>query len=288
MKQLRLAVVLLALVPTACTVEQPIPLEEETEFAELEAPLPDEVRWRGVPMALAPVGLSYEDPGDALYEREEMQALAEAFTFQEQIGRDAIAARIHQLNRQLKEGLASMPHVRLFTPMSDALSAGITTFMVDGMTAKQVEAALHGVEASPPVAVDAGDVVRGQVVELAPVRAAVMAAEDSLARGEEVLVGQARSLVHGDRHGGTPVRRADHALVGGDGAIFGGPDDVGVVAAHELADLREARGPRFGRHRVLHLGVLVAAHRRERAIRPIDVLTPDVVHRIGRAVRGLK
>jgi selenocysteine lyase/cysteine desulfurase len=70
-------------------------------------------------------------------------ALAEAFAFHERIGRDAIAARIHELNRQLKEGLATMSHVRQYTPMSDALSAGITTFMVDGMKPDQVQAALH-------------------------------------------------------------------------------------------------------------------------------------------------
>ena len=70
-------------------------------------------------------------------------ALAEAFEFHDAIGRDAIAARIHQLNRQLKEGLSKMSHVEQFTPMSDELSAGITTFMVNGMAPREVVERLH-------------------------------------------------------------------------------------------------------------------------------------------------
>jgi selenocysteine lyase/cysteine desulfurase len=70
-------------------------------------------------------------------------ALDKAFAFHESIGRDAIAERIHALNRQLKEGLAKMSHVELKTPMSPALSAGITTFMVDGMAPKAVANALR-------------------------------------------------------------------------------------------------------------------------------------------------
>lgn len=70
-------------------------------------------------------------------------AMEKAFDFHDSIGRQAIADRIHALNRQLKEGLAKMSHVEQFTPMSDALSAGITTFQVAGMTPRQVVEALH-------------------------------------------------------------------------------------------------------------------------------------------------
>lgn len=65
-------------------------------------------------------------------------ALPAAFDFQNEIGRDAISERIHALNRQLKEGLATMSKVELFTPMADELSAGITCFMIQGMNPHEV------------------------------------------------------------------------------------------------------------------------------------------------------
>ncbi len=42
------------------------------------------------------------------------------------------------MNRQLKEELAKMPKVKLFTPMSDELSAGIVCFDICGLRADQV------------------------------------------------------------------------------------------------------------------------------------------------------
>ena len=70
-------------------------------------------------------------------------ALDEAFKFHLAIGKDRIEGRIHQLNRQLKEGLAGMNHVTLHTPMADDLSAGIVCFEVDGMSPEQVVQALR-------------------------------------------------------------------------------------------------------------------------------------------------
>lgn len=64
-------------------------------------------------------------------------ALGEGFRFHLQIGKARVASRIHQLNRECKEGLARMPHVTLYTPSSDQLSAGMICFDVKGM--KQVE-----------------------------------------------------------------------------------------------------------------------------------------------------
>lgn len=87
-------------------------------------------------------GAIMNSPG-GFHSFEHRWALPEAFAFHDGIGRDAIAGRIHDLNRQLKEGLATMGHVTLHTPMSDALSAGITTFMIDGMKPGQVAEALH-------------------------------------------------------------------------------------------------------------------------------------------------
>jgi isopenicillin-N epimerase len=69
-------------------------------------------------------------------------ALGEAFEFHRAIGKGKIAARIHELNRQLKHGLAEMKHVTLHTPMSDDLSAGIVTFEVAGAKPDQVVARL--------------------------------------------------------------------------------------------------------------------------------------------------
>src|SRR5204862_5421003 len=65
-------------------------------------------------------------------------ALGAAFALHERIGPKRIDARIHELNRQCKEGLQAMKHVALHTPRSDEASAGIITFDVAGMTPEQV------------------------------------------------------------------------------------------------------------------------------------------------------
>lgn len=65
-------------------------------------------------------------------------ALDAAFDFVDKIGKKNIYERVHALNRQCKEGLASMPHVILHTPMDDKLSAGIISFEVDGMSTQEV------------------------------------------------------------------------------------------------------------------------------------------------------
>src|SRR6266516_629907 len=65
-------------------------------------------------------------------------ALGEAFRFHQRIGKPRIAERIHSLNRQLKEGLAKMSHIKLHTPPADNLSAGIVCFEVDGTTPEEV------------------------------------------------------------------------------------------------------------------------------------------------------
>ena len=60
-------------------------------------------------------------------------ALGEAFEFHRAIGKAKVAARIHELNRQCKEGLAAMKHVTLHTPLGDDVSSGIITFEVAGL-----------------------------------------------------------------------------------------------------------------------------------------------------------
>lgn len=71
-------------------------------------------------------------------------ALTEAFGFHMQIGKAKVAARIHELNTQCKEGLTKMSHVRLQTPMSNELSSGMVCFEVEGLTPKQTVARLKG------------------------------------------------------------------------------------------------------------------------------------------------
>ena len=53
------------------------------------------------------------------------------------MGKARVAARIHDLNTQCKEGLAKMAHVKLQTPMSQKLSAGMVCFEVDGLTPEE-------------------------------------------------------------------------------------------------------------------------------------------------------
>jgi isopenicillin-N epimerase len=65
-------------------------------------------------------------------------ALAQAFDLHRQIGKPRVADRVHALNRQLKEGLASMAHVRLHTPLDEDLSAGLVTFEVAGLSPQGV------------------------------------------------------------------------------------------------------------------------------------------------------
>src|SRR5215475_871901 len=64
-------------------------------------------------------------------------ALGEAFTFHRAIGKARVTQRIYELNQQMKQGLAKMPHITLHTPMSQDLSAGIVCFEVSGIAPDQ-------------------------------------------------------------------------------------------------------------------------------------------------------
>jgi selenocysteine lyase/cysteine desulfurase len=59
-------------------------------------------------------------------------ALAEAFNFRRRIGRARAATRTHDLAQRLKNGLAQIRRVRVVTPQSPALSAGIVCLEVEG------------------------------------------------------------------------------------------------------------------------------------------------------------
>jgi len=64
---------------------------------------------------------------------EHFWALPEAIRFHQNIGPARITARTHELNGQMKEGLARMPNVQLYTPRDENLSSGMVCFDVKGM-----------------------------------------------------------------------------------------------------------------------------------------------------------
>jgi selenocysteine lyase/cysteine desulfurase len=70
-------------------------------------------------------------------------ALAQAFDLHRRLGRTRVSARIHALNRQLKDGLAVMAHIRLRTPVDENVSAGLVCFEVAGLSPQQVVDRLH-------------------------------------------------------------------------------------------------------------------------------------------------
>jgi selenocysteine lyase/cysteine desulfurase len=77
-------------------------------------------------------------------------ALAAAFRFHRDIGRDRVAARTHEQAARVKEGLAEIDGVTVVTPMDEALSSGIVCFDVDGAAPPDVLGTLAsaGIDAS--------------------------------------------------------------------------------------------------------------------------------------------
>jgi len=82
--------------------------------------------------APGPTNASMMSPG-GFHSFEHRWALGEAFDLHEQMGPARVESRIHELNRQCKEGLAGMKHVTLHTPRGDEASAGIVCFEVAGV-----------------------------------------------------------------------------------------------------------------------------------------------------------
>ena len=102
----------------------------------------------GVWIGALPPNNPYVTPGTrhtpgGFHSFEHRWALGEAFQFHLDIGKTRVQERIHALNTQAKKALAAMPHVRLYTPMSPDLSAGIICFDVDGRSPTEVVAHLH-------------------------------------------------------------------------------------------------------------------------------------------------
>ncbi len=70
-------------------------------------------------------------------------ALPAAFELHLQLDKAKVQERIHQLNTQTKTGLAKMPNVKLYSPMSPELSAGLVCFDVDGVKQEEVVKRMH-------------------------------------------------------------------------------------------------------------------------------------------------
>jgi selenocysteine lyase/cysteine desulfurase len=135
---------------------------------------------RRPPPSDAPPGPTFTPGGYHAFEHR--WALAEAFDFHERIGRARVAARIRALATRLKEGLSELPYVRLVTPMSPDVSAGIVCFDIAGVTAGEAVDRLraeHGIAASvTPYAVEHVRLGTGLWVDEADVDAAVSAVHD--------------------------------------------------------------------------------------------------------------
>ncbi len=97
--------------------------------------------WRTGPIDKMPAA-AWHTPG-GFHSFEHRWAVAEAFRFHSGIGKDRVATRTHDLNSLAKAEMSKMPKVKVHTPRSAALSAGIITFDVQGYTPQQVVQRLH-------------------------------------------------------------------------------------------------------------------------------------------------
>ena len=87
--------------------------------------------------APGPTRAAWMSPG-GFHAYEHMWALPAAFAFHERIGRARIAARIHELNARIKDGLAGVRGVKVLTPRDERLSSGLVAFEVAGRTPQDV------------------------------------------------------------------------------------------------------------------------------------------------------
>jgi selenocysteine lyase/cysteine desulfurase len=78
-------------------------------------------------------------------------ALPAAFELHQKLGKDKVQQRIHQLNTQAKQALASMRNVTLHTPVDSALSSGLVAYEINGMKPLDITMALYaqGVVSAP-------------------------------------------------------------------------------------------------------------------------------------------
>jgi isopenicillin-N epimerase len=98
--------------------------------------------WRAERTPVGPTRAAWVSPG-GFFAYENQWAVVEAFNFHQRIGRKRVADRILDLNGQLREGLASMKHVRLHTPLKRELTAGFVCFDVNSRSPKDVVGGLR-------------------------------------------------------------------------------------------------------------------------------------------------
>lgn len=95
------------------------------------------VAWERQQPPATPTTADRMSPG-GFHAYEHVWAAAAAFRMHRQMGRARVAARIRELNDQCKAGVAANPKVKLHTPMSAELSAGLVSFEVDGVAPTDV------------------------------------------------------------------------------------------------------------------------------------------------------
>jgi selenocysteine lyase/cysteine desulfurase len=95
------------------------------------------VAWEKGTAPASPTNANRVSPG-GFVAYDHQWATAAAFRMHRQMGRARVAARIRSLNDQCKAGLAENRKVKIHTPMSGELSAGLVSFEVDGLTPGQV------------------------------------------------------------------------------------------------------------------------------------------------------
>lgn len=95
------------------------------------------VAWEKDAVPASPTNANRMSPG-GFVAYDHQWATAAAFRMHRQMGKARVAARIRALNDQCKAGLAANRKVRIHTPMSGDLSAGLVSFEVDGLTPAQV------------------------------------------------------------------------------------------------------------------------------------------------------
>jgi selenocysteine lyase/cysteine desulfurase len=97
--------------------------------------------WIGGRDPAGPRSALFEPGGFHAYEHR--WALAEAFRFHLELGKARVAARTAALATRLKDGLATIPAVRLVTPRDPGLSAGIVCLEVAGRNPGELLVALR-------------------------------------------------------------------------------------------------------------------------------------------------
>lgn len=93
--------------------------------------------WEAGRAPATPTTAARVSPG-GFHAYEHQWAMAAAFAMHRAMGRTRVATRIRQLNDRLKAGLAENGRVRVHTPRSGDLSAGLVAFEVDGIAPADV------------------------------------------------------------------------------------------------------------------------------------------------------